>query len=245
MEHFQRESDMIQPVLENRTEYLSSGHWECFLECVGFPGIADVVFVRFDSSAVEQRLASGLGPITNDLQARVFHALGRCGCLSGSELALWIGCSMKHLRYSVLPELLRAGYVGCSSDGYFLELEYQPVVDQVIAIEVKRQDWVRGIYQARRYQRFANSVLLAIDHAYVHRVLPYLNELKEQRIGLVSVDARLQQLTALFVPIDHLLSPTVDQAVVGERLWATLDPSLYPGSTRFAQRIALDTDAIP
>ena len=57
---------------------------------------------------------------------------------------------------------------------------------RIIAIEVKISDWENGLYQAWRYNNFAEKSFLAIYKPYAHKVK--IEEFEDNNVGLIVFD---------------------------------------------------------
>jgi len=66
------------------------------------------------------------------------------------------------------------------------ELDFNKNGPSFIAIEVKIKDWVQGLYQAHRYNKFAERSYLALYSDYAKDV--DLNLFKKYNVGLIVFD---------------------------------------------------------
>lgn len=104
------------------------------------------------------------------------------------DLGERIGRSPSHLRSSLIPFLLRSGYVRQLEDGTYAKVNgFIPIASEIIAVEAKVSDWRWGAMQAKRHRWFANRVVLALSADFLHRVDREL--LKKHGIGLIAVDS--------------------------------------------------------
>lgn len=95
--------------------------------------------------------------------------------------------SKSYLKYTILKELERCGYVKTNGNKkYFKVNGWLPIANEVVAIEAKLHDWRRGAIQANRYRAFANKVYLAIPKETERLVnKDYLRKLN---VGLIVLD---------------------------------------------------------
>ena len=230
-ERFVREQDMIEPIINNAAVYTGDVRpWMTFLECVGNSGIADIVFVDFDQDAINNRLLRGLKPLVSAVDIHALLALG-CGEPSPlSTVSSKIGYSPSHTK-SALSRLVALGFVEKYDDGYLMLNCFHSVVKSIIAIEVKRENWTRGLYQARRYLRFANKSFLVLDKVYTNRISPHIGKIGTQHIGLGFVNASDYTVTILSHPEWRPALSGADHALIGERLWSL---TMSAGICRFA-----------
>ncbi|HUT74308.1 MAG TPA: hypothetical protein VM221_05690 [Armatimonadota bacterium] len=76
---------------------------------------------------------------------------------------------------------------------------YDPVCDTLLAVEAKREDWRRGMQQARYYQLFADAVYIALPECRALRVRT--PQLEETGIGLLVVNSTVS------VSVEHGHNP--------------------------------------
>lgn len=77
------------------------------------------------------------------------------------------------------------GDSSCIAD-IFIALDSKQNKKKYIAIEVKIKDWQSGLYQAWRYNNFADKSYLAIYSDFEHRI--DINDFKDANVGLISFD---------------------------------------------------------
>ncbi|MGI5839329.1 MAG: hypothetical protein ACOX8W_06660 [bacterium] len=218
---FSLEQEMIPPIASCCSELIGNkGPYGVFLECVGAQGIADVVFAGFDSDICELRDKFGLGPLVNLVDVTIMQAINPEGVSEFGEIVSKVSYSSAYVKRS-LSILCKNGYIEKNEEGYFRSPFFAPVAKEIIAIEAKREDWAKGIHQARRYLRYANRVFLALDDAYSHRIidgnLPHLS-----CIGLLTVNAEDRNTSVIVKPKWRKPSSEVENILLGERLWAIL-----------------------
>lgn len=229
MRRFTSEAEMVDLICSKIVDLLGHGSYRVFTECPAFPGVADVVIAEFDETAIDYRARHGVGPVLDHLMARVLQALRLYGPLSLDDLAAKLGVSSGYLRRTALATLLREGQIARTKTRvYFPVIDYRPVVRRIVAVEAKLKDWTQGFYQARRYQRFANLVLLVVDAGYVHRVMPYVNDLRNTGIGLVAANAANGALDMILSPRGSQPLSMLDYAVIAERLWSASLQARHP-----------------
>lgn len=219
---YEKEYDMIQPIVDIAYSIAETPNVIAFLECVGSAGIADIVLVEFDKIAIEKREKNQLPPIINPVQIKVLFSLDESQPKDISSISSLTGYSPGYIKSSSIRPLINNGLIFKVKSGYIRTNLFCPVVKRIIAIEAKRENWTRGLYQARRYLRFANKVFLAIDKAYAKRIIPHKNTMKKQGIGLLLVDASSNKTFISSNPKWNTPISITDHALIGERLWYVL-----------------------
>lgn len=215
---FRYEKDMIEPIAASGVKLMGNETHIIFLECPGSPGVADVVFVDFDTVAIEMRKGAGLGPITKGADLKVALAISDNTPTTMSEIIFATAYSSGYIR-SRVHELVQQSYVSFVEGGYCRSKFLVPVVKSVVAVEAKRDNWVQGLAQARRYRYFANKTLLALDNAFVSRAEPYIEDMLATDVGLISVDASDNTTQILATPMWGAPLSPVEHVLIGERLW--------------------------
>lgn len=88
----------------------------------------------------------------------------------------------------IIDDLVNSGIIIRNETG---ELKVQePIASlqtEVVAIEAKLSNWRQAFEQAKRYQEFADKVIVAMDADRTPRQLPILEEFSRQKIGLCAV----------------------------------------------------------
>lgn len=221
---FLRENDMTTPVVQGLLSLCEDKNWAVFTECSGPIGIADVVMAQVNFDALSSRVKMGLAPLLDPVIGKAFFALSLHETCILDDLAIHLGYSAPYLWRRGVRPLVDCGYVSMREGVLSVSKRLPKVFERVVAVELKLSDWRAGLHQARRYQHFANKVYLALDSSYVHRVVPYTQELLAQNVGLLSVDSQSLGLSMLADPRWSEPISTVDHAVVGERLLAASIP---------------------
>lgn len=219
---FKKESDMTPYVLTLAGRlFKKSTHYYAFAECVATPGIADIIFVTFNYKNIANRLQAGLGPITQISYTKVLAVLNKSKPRSFDYLVRTTGYSKSYLKKTI-NSLIEKGYIFSVNSNYLLNSVFNEVTNDIIAIEMKRETWIKGLYQARRYLRFANRVFLALDDTFSHRILPYTEEIINQSIGLLLVNLHENQVKIVCSPQKRKPKSLSDRLLVSERLWLAL-----------------------
>lgn len=87
-----------------------------------------------------------------------------------------------------------------------------------IAIEVKISDWENGLYQAWRYNNFAEKSFLAIYKPHAAKIR--LEEFEENNIGLIVFDE--DQVDVRYQPKKNIFRDNTYQAQAREKIWNDL-----------------------
>lgn len=223
---FRFEQDMIQPVVEVLRGIATGPDWCVFTECTGPTGVADIVLARINPDVVARRVQQPVPPILDPIMAETLFVVSRYGPQDISSLAKRIGCSPGHLRKRGIRPLRQRGLLALKDGRLSACTEFPQAFDLIVAVEVKRSHWQRGLYQARRYLRFADKVFLALDSAYRHRVDTYTKDILAQRIGLVFADAAGTNAAVATDPGWNEPLSELDRAVMNERLLVAALPKL-------------------
>lgn len=95
--------------------------------------------------------------------------------------------SFNKIRLKKLLNCLESENLICIDGNKIIQTrKYKSHTQNLFSIEAKLKDWKSGFYQALRYKFFSHKSYLAYPKQYIHRV--DLNLLKENNIGLISVD---------------------------------------------------------
>jgi len=220
---FYRESDMLHPVAHGMYELMAESE-EChvFAECATDSGVADIVIACLDRRVADRRLEAGIGSVSETAQIKVLSVLSPSNSLDLGCIAKYTGYSRGYLKSRVIPPLVEHNYVLPIGASYCRNQAYQDVFSHIDAVELKRSAWTRGLFQARRYLRFADRAFLALDAAFAHRVLPFAENIRRQSIGLLLVDSQDGHIeTVVAAPTEKPRSHQ-DRLLVSERLWGAL-----------------------
>jgi hypothetical protein len=130
-------------------------------EIVGPLGVADLVAIRFDHSALRTRAAAGIRAVGDYAALSVVMACRRSS-LRCRDLAEVLGLSDSAVRRAV-----RAAYEkGVLEDGgggrHRTHPAWAPLSHRMVAAELKRVDWRRAVAQVWAYQEWANSAWLVL-----------------------------------------------------------------------------------
>ncbi len=158
---------------------------------VGY-GIADLVLFKPNKSKVLKRL--GHNQHRRLLNENYFKVLGNITDYEVSEIPTHIkeiesrvAISSGTLKYSILPDLKKAGYIREVDKNYYLKINgWLPIGKELIAIEAKLHDWRRGLQQAVRYKSFAHKSYLAVPSNLIKNVPR--EEVERYGVGLISFD---------------------------------------------------------
>lgn len=80
--------------------------------------------------------------------------------------------------------------------------------NDIIAIEVKVQDWHRALRQAIAYRLFSNKSYVALWHRYLHRIENNLGLFEQYGIGVLSVDGKVNVVSPA-TPSKHIHSSLI------------------------------------
>lgn len=167
-------------------------------------GIADLVLVN--QSGVNKRNCTirkrqkQLSPLLNKEYFKVLTLLpdekNVEKAVEFGYIATRSSLSKSYLKYTILEELVKRGYVKLLENKYYFKVDgWLPIANEIIAIEAKLKNWKRGFLQANRYKAFASRVYLAVPHTTQSLVDREL--LRQHNIGLISFNT--EKLTKKFV----------------------------------------------
>lgn len=189
---------------------------------VGY-GIADIVAACPSREGINHRQRLGqFASLPRRAEVQVILALRDTETASLADLTEMTGISPKRLRYEILRFLLAENYIEeVGTDTFGLRGEYRPVTREIWAVEAKMKNWFEGLCQARRYQRFAHRVYLAIFAPHRNRVRD--ETLHEHNVGLISVVHGKAEI--LFQPKHQAPRSEELFLLTNERIWEQLHAS--------------------
>ncbi len=105
----------------------------------------------------------------------------------------------------------------CISISSGSEEEFNNRTVKFLAIEVKIRDWENGLYQAWRYNNFAEKSFLAIYKPFAERV--NLEEFANNNVGLIIFDEN--SFDVVIRPKTNKFRSNTYESGVRERMWGT------------------------
>ncbi|MDV6038438.1 hypothetical protein N7X28_18375 [Bacillus sp. SM-B1] len=206
---FSTEEDLIQRLKHEYKKKLF------FAEIGGGYGIADLVIIKNKTEFrrfLEHR--NGIHFQSNE-QIKIFMYLWkkRKG-VSFDEILSNHYIPAEKLKYKILKYLMEIGAITSREGKYFRNKSFTIFPANIVAIEGKLSNWQSGLTQAIRYQRFAQSVYVALDVDYIHRV--DLSEFKKYNIGLISVGSKVQILNKPQIkqPLDPVMRYRIAENII-------------------------------
>lgn len=124
-------------------------------------GVADVAILETTDERVAARLALGIPPLLNQLDAAIVSVLHVHRPTSGAVVARELGCQERHLA-ARLTCLIRAGGIFRLAAGTYVRSEGLVPLGHVSVYEAKVDDWRRGFDQAATYATWADEATLAL-----------------------------------------------------------------------------------
>lgn len=218
---FRYEADMI-PALRAALPLMTFGRENqgavhTYREVPAVHGVPDLAAIRFDEDAIIRRMQARIAPLTTDVEVRAVLALGQ-DALNIVELSERMRTTRDYVRRAVLPLLERQGWVQRSDDG---RISRHPdavwVARRVVTVEAKLRDWTRAVAQARRQRFSADAAYIAVDRSATAGMLPDLEAIADNGIGVLTVDAEFGRCRVLVRPARVL---TRAQTMVGRMLIA-------------------------
>lgn len=101
---------------------------------------------------------------------------------------------------------------GATAGRWGIKHSMTPPIVQICAIEAKRKEWRKALYQASRYQDFAHQTWVLLDAASVSPALTALDTFKRLNVGLATINKMKE--VAIY------LSPKTESPRFFTRFWA-------------------------
>lgn len=131
-------------------------------EVVGPHGIPDLVAVVGNQRDVNNRLASGVPPLLNELDAAIVASAAPRAARSATTLARRLGWDVQTL-LPRLPRLIDVGALSETSPGVVVRPTALQPVGRLYAIETKVANWRRAVRQGRSYQLWCDTYIVVMD----------------------------------------------------------------------------------
>ena len=129
-------------------------------EVVGPRCIADLVATTRIGHSLDERLSTGLAPLTNPSDVAIVAAANFRRTLTPDSLARVLGQTSEQVMRRV-PSLISRGYLLRSGRGVRRTAGLSPL-GRTYAIEAKVNDWQKGLSQALRYGAWCDATALAL-----------------------------------------------------------------------------------
>lgn len=177
-----------------------------FAEVAGPYGIPDFLAVIGDPLVLESRVALGVSPLLNEIDAGIVaHATARLGRTT-TGFAERLGWSVETIDRR-LPGLLRSGALLDVGGRYVRPAALVPI-GRLYAIETKVRDFRRALRQARRYALWCDNYVI---------VMPSLSETSLT----AAVDAVARDRGGLVVAGKWVQRPSARRLSRGPKLWGS------------------------
>lgn len=99
-----------------------------------------------------------------------------------------ITCASRKTAAKILRDYEKAGFCKSSPRGWIKMRQPRPPVNDIYAIEAKIRDWKRALYQATRYQDYANQSWVLLDHHYSNPAIQNKEEFRRRGVGLMTIN---------------------------------------------------------
>jgi hypothetical protein len=152
-------------------------------EIVGPLGVADLVAIQFDRSALRARRTAGIRAISDYTALSVVMACRRSS-LRHADLAHALGLSDSAIRRAVRAAQEKGALESVGGE-HRTHPAWAPVARRIVATELKRADWQRAVAQIWAYQEWANSAWLVLGR---QPPLSALQGLSGRGMGLAYLD---------------------------------------------------------
>lgn len=232
---FVREADMLEPLLAGVTSALSKSLGQPLFEVQTTQGIVDLLFVRPNKAAIEERVRDKLPPLTQIAQVAVMIALTELSAIKphgqpadARTIARYTSLSSEHIRRNILPHLQASGWITSLRGGWQATRMYHPPVRGITAIEVKRGDWRRALAQAAAHTDFATTSYVALDETRIRDFSTATRAFELAEVGLLTISKERHDIlptgsVEVLIKSHRRRRPSpVPRAVVAERSWALI-----------------------
>jgi hypothetical protein len=191
---FRFEADMLPPLIEHTSSLVQSlpGEFHTFFEVQAAAGIPDLVIASFNDQELDFRYQRGLGPILDlpDVATMTIlgasYATGTNTPWSSAQLAMATGVTRGYLSSTILRRLECLGHVRRIARGKWTATHaFNPIANHVISIEMKRNDWRAGFWQANR--QASDFTWLVIDAARSTRSIAKESKFFASKVGLATL----------------------------------------------------------
>ena len=175
-------------------------------EMTGPLGIPDLTAVVGDPNLLAGRLASGIPPLLNEIDAGIVAALNPRRGSSSDQVAARLGWSEPTVRRRT-ARLHTIGAVARTPSGNLVRHPAIQPVGRLYAIEAKLREWRRALRQARSYGAWADSYVLVMGPLGSAPLAELTASVQRDRAGLM-VDGR------------RICTPRLHPLPNARRLWA-------------------------
>ncbi len=175
-------------------------------EMTGPIGIPDLTALVGPEDRLHARIALGIPPILNEVDAGVVAVAHASRGLSVEQLAAAVGWPVETVSRR-LPHVLRSMALVEERPGRYRRPPALAPFGRIYAIEAKVKDWRRGLRQVRSYSVWADSYVLVMGLLSQSALVQLRREVAADRGGLV-VDG------------EWLLRPRLHTLPPARRLWA-------------------------
>jgi predicted transcriptional regulator len=184
-------------------------------------GIADLVAVRFDHSALTHRLANDMGPLCSPLRIRVLDLLRCDRPMRIGTLARKVGSTPHALSRSTLRPLHELGVVELAHDAAWATGKWRSVAAHVTSVELKLCKWRDALKQADNFALGADRSWVVLDQARARPALAAVGFFRQFGVGLavLSTDGRLRVIAPPATRRCHRWL----RALIAERAWAVAE----------------------
>jgi hypothetical protein len=131
-------------------------------ELAGPYGIPDLVAVVGDQQAARDRLALGVPPLLNELDAAIVATAAPRAPRSSMTLARRLGWETQTV-LSRMPRLLEIGALTETGPGVVVRAAGLEPIGRLYAIETKVANWRRAVRQGRNYQLWCDTYVVVTE----------------------------------------------------------------------------------
>lgn len=162
---FRWESEMTAPAIAASDKWWRARKPATFVatEVVGPDAIADLVAVRFTPGSLEERTRAGIRPVIDRL-ALLAVLQSQRRARTTSELATLCRVGLSGMRRA-LAIGVNAGALVRDGRHVATNPAWSPVADRVVAVELKLDNALAALDQARAYRRWANAAWMVLARA--------------------------------------------------------------------------------
>lgn len=147
-------------------------------------GVPDFVVADLNEARLAARLQAGVGPILNEADAAIIATLSATKPATPERIASLLNWPEPSVRRRFQRLLSQSAIRKIGLDSY-VTVRGLTSVGTITAVEMKLEDWRRGLRQCRRYRVWADRYLLILDRVPEVSLPQLLTQVAADRGGLI------------------------------------------------------------
>lgn len=182
---FKSESDLVKGLVDILKQQPQLTNSYVINEFESPNGVADLVIVDLFP---EWRKRLNIGKIRPEWSYALYKLISKKS-FSLEDFQIFTGVSSRRAK-KALCDFSIAGYCQQTAvDKHWKKtVQVKPVATNICAIEAKLSDWKRALYQATRYQDFANQSWVVMDEKNIATARKNIEQFRRLNVGLAGVD---------------------------------------------------------